>query len=134
MFQELRELSFLFLNIFGCVTIFMVLPCVLWVIYTHLFVCRRSGFLGLLRWHQNNIRLGFNDVKNSLSILGLGLLSLIFCIPSAKDPLTTFFTLLSAVFFLMMAGFIAERRKNWSLLKASAIEVILAHSPPNHSR
>jgi len=134
MFQELRELNFLFLNIFGCATIFMVLPCVLWVIYTHLFVCRRSGFLGLLRWHQNNIRLGFNDVKNSLSILGLALLSLIFCFPSAKDPLTTFFTLLSAVFFLMMAGFIAERRKNWPMLRASAIEVILAHSPPNHSR
>lgn len=134
MWQELRELNFLFLNIMSCVTIFLVLFSVLWVIATQWYVLSRGGLVCLLRWHQNNARLGFNDVKNSIAILCLALLSLIFSIPSPKDPLTTFCTLLSAVLFLMMAGLVGERRKHWPMLKASAIEVILAHSPPNHSR
>jgi hypothetical protein len=134
MLQELRELGYFWLNLMGYVPIFMITPCVLWIFVSHWHVYRRGGVVGLVRWHHNNVRLGFNDAKNSLAILGLGLLSLIFCIPTAYDPLTGFCTLLSAVFFLMMAAFVGERRKHWQMLKASAIEVILAHSPPNHSR
>jgi hypothetical protein len=133
MLQELRELGYFFLNLIGYAPIFMVIPCVLWVVVSHYYVYRRGGIAGLVRWHQNNLRLGFNDAKNSLAILGYGLLSLIFCIPTAYDPLTAFCTLLSAAFFLIMACFIAERRNHWPMLKASAIEVILEHSSPNHS-
>jgi len=132
MLQTLHEYAFLFLNLMGYVIIFSVVPCVLWVVVSHYYVYRRGGLNGMVRWHQNNIRkYGFNDAVNSLSILGLGLLSLIFCIPSPSDPLTTFSTLLSAAFFGVMAGFVGERRKHWSILKSSAREVILECSPPN---
>lgn len=134
MLKELHESVFLFMNLMGFVIIITVLLCLIWVVISNYYVFRRGGLDGLVRWHRNNVRHGYNDVKSSLAILGLGLLSLLFCIPAAHDPLTTFCTLLSAAFFLMMTGFIAERRRNWTMLKASAIEVILAHYPPNRSR
>lgn len=133
MLKELHELVFLFLNLMGFVIIFTVLLCVIWVVLSNYYVFRRGGMDGLLRWHRNNVRHGYNDAKSSLAILGLGLFSLLFCIPSAYDPLTTFCTLLSAAIFLVMTGFIAERRRHWPMLKASAIEVIL-ESAPTHSR
>jgi hypothetical protein len=134
MLKELHELVFLFLNLMGFVIIFSVFLCLMWVVLSNFYVYRRGGLDGLLRWHRNNVRHGYNDAKSSLAILGLGLFSLLFCIPSAYDPLTGFCTLLSAVVFLMMAAFVGERRKHWPMLKASAIEVILTHSPPNPSR
>jgi len=133
MLKELHELVFLFLNLMGFVIIFTVLLCVIWVVLSNYYVFRRGGMDGLLRWHRNNVRHGYNDAKSSLAILGLGLFSLLFCIPSAYDPLTTFCRLLSAAIFLVMTGFIAERRRHWPMLKASAIEVIL-ESAPTHSR
>lgn len=133
MLKELHELVFFFMNLMGFVIIFTVLLCVIWVVLSNYYVFRRGGMDGLLRWHRNNVRHGYNDAKSSLAILGLGLFSLLFCIPSAYDPLTTFCTLLSGAFFLPMTGFIAERRRHWSMLKASAIEVIL-ESAPTHSR
>lgn len=133
MLKELHELVFLFMNLMGFVIIFTVLLCVIWVVLSNYYVFRRGGMDGLLRWHRNNVRYGYNDAKSSLAILGLGLFSLLFCIPSAYDPLTTFCTLLSAALFLVMTGFIAERRRHWPMLKASAIEVIL-ESAPTHSR
>jgi hypothetical protein len=133
MLKELHEFVFLFMNLMGFVIIFTVLLCLIWVVISNGYVLRRGGLIGLVRWHRNNIRLGFNDAKSSLAILGLGFLSLLFCIPSAYDPLTTFCTLLSAAFCLIMTGFIAERHRHWPMLKASAIEVIL-ESAPNHIR
>lgn len=133
MLKELHELVFFFMNLMGFVIIFTVLLCVISVVLSNYYVFRRGGMDGLLRWHRNNVRHGYNDARSSLAILGLGFLSLLFCIPSAYDPLTTFCTLLSAAFCLIMTGFIAERRRHWPMLKASAIEVIL-ESAPTHSR
>lgn len=132
MLQELRELGYFLMNLTGYVPIFMIIPCILWLIVSNYYVYRRGGVVGLVRWHHNNIRLGFNDAKNSIGILGLGSLSLMFCIPTAYDLLTSLYTLVSAVLFLMMAALVAERRKHWPMLKASAIEVIL-ETAPTHS-
>lgn len=133
MLQELRELGYFLLNLTGYVPIFMIIPSILWIFLSHLFVYRRAGVIGLVRWHHNNIRLGFNDAKNSIGILLLGSLSVMFCIPTAYDLLTSLYTLVSAVLFLLMATLVAERRKHWPMLKASAIEVIL-ETATNHSR
>jgi len=133
MLQTLHEYAFLFLDLMGYVIIFSVVPCILWVVVSHYYVYRRGGVDGLVRWHQNNImKYGFNDVVNSLSILGLGLLALILCIPSPSDPLTTFSTILSGALFGMMAAFVGERRMHWNMIKISAREVILENLPPNN--
>jgi len=134
MLQTLHEYVYFWINLVGFIIIFSLVPCILWVVVSHYYVYRRGGIDGLVRWHQNNIRkYGFNDVVNSLSILGLSLLSLLFTIPtpSPSDLLATFSTFLSAILFVMVAAFVGDRRKHWSMLKVSAREVILEYLPPN---
>jgi hypothetical protein len=123
--QELHAFAFLFMNLMGYVIIFSVLPCVMWVVISHFYVYRRGGLQGLVRWHETIRKYGFNDVSHSLGILGLGLLALIFCIPSPSDMITSFSTLLASIFFGVMAAFVRDRRKHWDIIKSSALEALL---------
>lgn len=134
MSHEITGTGYWFLTVLQfCITL-SVLPCIGWILISNWWVLRRGQFQGLIMWHKHTINTyGFNDAVMCLQVLGLSLLTLLFTIPEPSDPIRAFCTLLSGATFLILAGFVAERRKHWEVLKTSAREVILELSP-NQSR
>lgn len=132
MSHEITGTGYWFLTVLQfCITL-SVLPCIGWIIISNYWVYRRGQLQGLIAWHRYTAHTyGFNDAVISVQILGLGLLTLLFCIPDPADPIRAFSTLLSGATFLILAGFVAERRRHWEVLKTSAREVILELSPNN---
>jgi hypothetical protein len=132
MSHEITGVGYWVLTLMGYVVIFSVVPAVLWIIISNYWVYRRGQLQGLVMWHKRTINVyGFNDAVHSLKILGLSLVTLIFCLPSPSDPLSAFCTLLSTATFLITAALVAERRRHWDMLKTSAREVILEHYSNN---
>lgn len=126
MATEIKDFGYLFLNAATIVLIIGIVLCASWVLISHFWVWRRAGWSSVWKWHKNTLcKYGFNDVTQSLKILGLSAVSLVFLIPTASDFLTALCAVVGACISLFIAALIAERRQHWGILKSSAIEVVL---------
>jgi hypothetical protein len=126
MLQTIQEFGYMLLSVIGFLIILSILPIVLWIIISNYWVYRKGQLLGLVEWHKHTLyKYGYNDAAQSLKILVLSLITFTLCIPSPSDVLSGLCVLLSSFSFLTVAILVAERRRHWEILKASAREVIL---------